>query len=145
MTLLLLDDDSPSSVSGTRILGVEWFTEMAAEFAGDFRDATLDHATSSTLDDANLNGPPILASAIHTCKALAFSYRREHIDGTSVLEGDFRAIVLRGTIDPAVTPSPGDTLSLARPASTEIVAARIVRIEAITEAFVTAQVRIVEP
>ncbi len=133
------------AVAPTAVLGVHWSTEMAAEFAGDMGDAVLNHTVSTTLDPLSLSGAPIRSTTDHTCKALTLGYRRKDVDGTSVLEGDFRVIALRGTFDPAVTPTRGDTYSIATPGGGSTVAGRIVRIEAITEAFVTAQVRIVEP
>lgn len=123
------------------ILGVVWSTEMAAEFAGDFGDASIIHTVSSTLDPSSLSGAPIRATTDHTCKALALGYDQHLIDGTRIREGDFRVIVLRGTISPSVAIVVDDTMSVIPPGGGSAVSVRVIAIEAFTEAFITARVR----
>jgi hypothetical protein len=130
-----------AAVAPTAILGVVWSSEMAAEFAGNFGDASIVHTVATTLDPSSLTGAPISATTDHTCKALALGYTQQLINGTRIHEGDFRVIILRGTITPAVALAVDDTMTVVPPGGGTAVTVRVIRIEASTEAFVTVQVR----
>jgi hypothetical protein len=123
------------------ILGVAWSSEMVAEFAGDFGDASIIHTVSSTLDPSSLSGAPISATTDHTCKALSLAFKQHLIDGTRVREGDFHVIVLRGTISPDVAIVIDDAMSVIPPGGGVAVTVRVLAIVASTEAFITTQVR----
>ena len=119
------------------VLGVDWATEMAAEFASDFRDATLTHVVSTARDPLELSGPHVQTTSSHTCKALTFAYKRQFVEDTAVLDGDFLAIMLRSSISPSVAPAAGDSLTCALPGGSVEVTAHVERIIAATEAFYT--------
>jgi hypothetical protein len=123
------------------ILGVDWSADMAATFGDDFRDATIVRQVSRTRDSNQLSGPATITTSEHTCKVLALGYARRFIDGSSVRAGDMAAIILRGTLDPATVPAPGDTITCFTPAGASTVTATVIAIESITEAFITAQIR----
>jgi hypothetical protein len=135
------DEDSAASVAPSAILGVAWSSEMAAEFAGDFGDASIIHTVSSTLDPSSLSGAPISATTDHTCKALSLAFKQRLVEGTRIQEGDFHVIVLRGTISPAVAIVVDDTMNVIPPGGGAAVTVRVLAIVASTEAFITAQVR----
>lgn len=121
-------------------LGVDWSADMAAEFAGDFGAATITRVVTSVAG-TYVTGPRTETTASHTCKALGLAYERQYIDGTTVKDGDFKAIILRGTITPATLPAPGQVIAVTPPGGSSTVDARIVRVLAVTEGFVTVHVR----
>lgn len=123
------------------ILGVVWSADMAGEFGGDFADASFEHIVSRTRNPSDLTGPATVTTTEHTCKALGIAYEQRFIDGETVKRGDFQAIILRGTIDPAGLPAPGDAITCYPPGASSPVTATVVGDIAITAGFVTVQVR----
>lgn len=141
---------APSSDHGEVLavttLGVDWAAEMYADFADDFREASFEHIVSTSRTPGQLSGPLVKTTATYTCKALALGYARRFIDGTLVRVGDFRVIILRGSIAPVdeeddiAIPAPVDSVTCVDP-NGATVTTTIVALDAVTEAFITAQVR----
>jgi hypothetical protein len=122
------------------ILGVDWAADMAATFGGDFSSASFVRVVSTT-PGAHITGPATPTTATHTCLALGLAYERKYIDGTTVKEGDFKAIILRGSITPDTLPAPGQVLTCPPPGASVGVAVRIMRVLSVTAGFVTVHVR----
>jgi hypothetical protein len=128
-------------------LGVDWAADMAAAFGGDLHDATFVRHTAGAYDEDNPTGPPAIATATYACKALALSYAEEFVDGELIQRGDWKAIVLLGTVAlagtlaPGVTPNPGDSITIPPPGQSAPVTAAVVAVSSVTHASVTVQVR----
>lgn len=112
---------------------------MLARFQGRLHAATLTRPASSAIDPNDPTAAPTGAPAIHNCDAYAFDYEQRDIDGTRIMKGDYAVTILRGSL--AVIPQPGDSVSVPPPGEAVAKSARVIHVEAVTEAFVTVQVR----
>jgi hypothetical protein len=110
---------------------------MLARFSGRLNDATLTQQASSAYDASDPTAAPTGTPTAIACEGLAFEYQRRDIDGTRVVKGDYQVVLLRGSVMPA----PGDLISIPPPGSTVAASARVIAVEAVTEAFTTLQVR----
>lgn len=128
-------------------LGRDWKARMAARFGGRLYAATFTKNTVTGQDPDDPSGPPSASSATYTCSAIALGYEERYIDGEDIKKGDYRVMILRGTIldedgvAADVVPNPGDTVSCPSPGGSTPVASRVVSVKPITEAFATCQVR----
>lgn len=110
-----------------------------SHFAGRLQSATLTKQAATAIDASNPTAAPTGTSTQHACEGQAFAYGLRDIDGSRVIKGDFRVVLIRHGL--SVTPQPGDTLSIPPPGSTTPQAVRVVAIEAVTAAQFTLQVR----
>lgn len=128
-------------------LGRNWAARFAARFKGRLSAATFTKETITGPDPANVSGPPLSSSATYACDAYAFDFEERFVDGETIRKGDYKVMILRGTIedsagDPAaVLPAVGDVVSCPPPGSETPLDARVVSVSPITEAFVTCHVR----
>lgn len=112
---------------------------MLARFAGRLHSATLTQQAASAYDANDPTAAPTGVSTAYTCEGLAFTYARRDIDGSRVIKGDYRVVLLRGSL--SVMPQTGDAISIPPPGSDTPASARVVAVEAVTEAQITLQVR----
>lgn len=108
-------------------------------FADDLYDATLTQQAATAYDVNDPTAAPTSTPVVHTCEGIAFTYERRDIDGTRVLKNDYRVVLLRGSL--SVMPGTGDAISIPPPGSATPATARVIAVEAVTEAFITVQVR----
>lgn len=120
-------------------LGQDFEQDAMDAFSGELYDATLTRQADTPPDPDDPTGAPSSSPVAHPCEAYPFTYQQRDIDGTRVVKGDFRVVILRGSID--VEPIPGDSISIPPPGSTTPAPATVVRLEAATEAAYTVQVR----
>ena len=119
---------------------------MAARFGGRLSSGSFVRKTITGVDSANPAGPPLSTSATYTCDVVALGYQERYVDGEFIKKGDYRVVVLRGTVEldgvaSDVVPNPGDSINCPPPGSSTPAAARVVDVKPITEAFATCQVR----
>jgi len=132
----------------TTVLGIDWAADMAEVFGGDIYDATFVRFGVGTYDDEHPSGPTNPTPATYTAKGRASSYKKRYVDGELIIKGDYRVMLLRGTIktSPAaavsdVMPNVGSTVTIPPPGKAVAELGTVVGIEAVTEAFITLQVR----
>jgi hypothetical protein len=120
-------------------LGQDFEQDAIDAFAGELYDATLTQQAESVYDSADPTAAPTSTPVAHTCEGIAFAYEQRWIDGTRVVKGDYRVVLLKGSL--TVTPAPGDTVSIPPPGSTTAATGRVINVEAATESAITLQVR----
>ena len=120
-------------------LGEDFTSDAMEAFSGELEAATLTRLVESAYDPNNATGASTGGTTTYPCEGIAFTYKIDDIDGTRVVRGDYRVVILRGSI--AVVPQPGDSISIPPPGQTVAKNARVVNVEAVTEAQVTIQVR----
>lgn len=108
-------------------------------FSGELYSAVLTQQAESAYDENNATAGPTTTPQTYDCEGIAFTYASRDIDGTRVVKGDYRVVVLRGSL--SVEPKPGDSISIPPPASVVARSARVINVEAATEAAYTLQVR----
>jgi hypothetical protein len=102
-------------------------------------DATLTQQATSAYDADDPTAAPTSTPVPHACEGIAFAYRARDIDGTRITKNDYQVVILRGSL--SVTPAPGDLISIPPPGSETPATARVIAVEAVTEAAITLQVR----
>lgn len=110
-----------------------------ARFSGRLNNATLTQQTSTPYDVNNPTAAPSSVPVAHACEGLAFTYANRDIDGTRVLKNDYRVVLLRASL--AVMPATDDKISIAPPGESVAIEGTVIRVEAVTDAQVTMQVR----
>lgn len=120
-------------------LGEDFAADAMAEFSGQLYDATLTQLDDGEIDPDDPTAAPDGDSTDYDCEGIAFTYEQRYIDGTRIVKGDYRVVLLRGSLD--VMPAPGDTISIPPPGSSTPATARVINVEAVTEAAITLQVR----
>jgi hypothetical protein len=121
------------------VLGEDLEQAAMDAFSGELHDATLTQQPAAAYDVNDPTAAPSSVPIEHECEGYAFTYQRRDIDGSRVLKNDYRVVLLRGSL--SVMPGPGDTISIPPPGSDTPATARVVDIEAVTEAQITLQVR----
>lgn len=121
------------------VLGRDGTAVTLARFGGRLHDATLSRPANSAIDPDDPTAAPTGADNEIDCEGYAFDYELRDVDETRILKGDYAVTLLRGTL--SFDPQPGDLVSIPPPGSDTPRAARVIRVEAVTEAFVTVQVR----
>lgn len=84
------------------ILGLDWSARMATRFGARLYSASFAKVTAGALTEADAAGAPANTTATYTCKGIAFGYSAEFISGELVKIGDYRVMILLGTIAAAV-------------------------------------------
>jgi hypothetical protein len=120
-------------------LGQDFAADALAAFSGELYDATLTRFAETGYDVDDPAGAPTGASTEYDCEGIAFDYEQSYIDGSRVMRGDYRVVILRGSL--AIVPAPGDVMSIPPPNETVAKSARVIAVEAVTEAQVTLHVR----
>jgi hypothetical protein len=111
---------------------------MRARLSGRLVDATLTRPANSALDVNNPTAAPTGSPTTFSVEAYAFAYGRDDIDGTRILANDYIVFLLRTS---AVLPQTGDLIDVPPPGEAGSKTGSVIAIEAVTEAFVTMQVR----
>lgn len=112
--------------------------DVLAAFEGELYDATLSRPPTSAYDANNPTAGPTGTATTYDCEGIAFNYEQRDIDGSRVVKGDYRVVLLRSL---AVIPVPGDSVSIPPPGESVARTARVVNVEAVTAAQITMQVR----
>lgn len=120
-------------------LGQDFEADALSAFGGQLYDATLTRPASSAYDLDDPTAAPEGDDAEYDCEGIAFTYEQRLIDGTRIMKGDYRVVILRGTL--SVVPAPGDMIDIPPPGSDTPATARVIALEAMTEAQITIQVR----
>jgi hypothetical protein len=120
-------------------LGGDLTGDAMAAFSGELDDATLTQQAATAYDVNNPTAGPTSTPVVHACEGIAFEYERRDIDESRVLKNDYRVVLLRGSL--SVMPATGDKISIPPPGSETPATATVVRIEAVTPAQITIQVR----
>lgn len=121
------------------MLGRDGTASTLARFSGRLHDATLTRPANSAYDINDPTAAPTGIGSSYDCQGCAFTYTQRDIDGTRILEGDYRVTILRGSLD--VIPRTGDRISIPPPGESSAIAGRVIRVESVTEAAVTCQCR----
>ena len=108
-------------------------------FSGELYSATLTQQAESAYDASDPTAAPTSTPVAYDCEGIAFTYARRDVDGTRILNNDYRVTILKGSL--AVMPAEGDTISIPPPGSETPAIARVVAVESVTEAAITIQVR----
>ncbi len=120
-------------------LGQDFESDAIDVFSGDLYDAVLTKQAESAYDEDDPTAAPTTTPVAHDCEGIAFSYQQRLIDGTRIMKGDYQVVLLRGSL--TVIPAPGDTIAIPPPGSDTPATARVVNVDAVTEAQITLQVR----
>lgn len=120
-------------------LGQDFGADALAAFDGELYDATLSRTVNGAYSESDPTGAPASSTTVYNCQGIAFTYDQEFIDGTRIMQGDYRVVILRASL--AVVPQPDDIVSVPPPGGTVAKAARVVAVEVVTEAQVTVHVR----
>ncbi len=120
-------------------LGRDFSALALARFSGRLYDVTLTQQAAEAYDVDDPTGAPSTTPVVHTCEGIAFTYERRDIDESRVLKNDYRVVLLKGSL--TVMPGPGDAISIPPPGSETPATARVIKVEAVTEAAITLQVR----
>ena len=113
--------------------------EALAAFEGELYEATLTRPPTSAYDENDATAGPTGTPSEFACAGQSFSYETRDIDGTRIVKGDYRVVILRGSL--ATLPVPGDSISIPPPGESGARSARVVNVEVVTEWQVTIQVR----
>jgi hypothetical protein len=113
--------------------------EALAAFSGELYSATLTRPPTSAYDANDATAGPTGTPTTFACEGQAFSYMQRDIDGTRVVKGDYRVVILRGSL--STLPVPGDSISIPPPGESVARSARVINIEVVTEWQLTIQVR----
>lgn len=114
-------------------------SDVLAAFAGELYEATLSRPPTTAYDENDATGGPSGSPTEYECEGIAFNYEQRDVDGTRIVKGDYRVVLLRGSL--AIVPRPGDSISIPPPGTQTAVSARVISIEAVTSAQITMQVR----
>lgn len=120
-------------------LGQDFSQDALDAFSGELYDATLTQQAESAYDENDATAGSTGSTTEYDCEGIAFEYQRRDIDGSRIVKGDYRVVILRGSL--AVEPKPGDSISIPPPGSETPATARVVLLEASTEAAYVVQVR----
>lgn len=120
-------------------LGQDFAADAMAAFSGELEAATLTKQAETAYNVDDPTGAPSSVPVDHPCEGIAFNYAERQIDGTRILRGDCRVVILRGSLD--VTPAALDTIRIPPPGEGVAVLHTVVAVEAATEAAYTLQVR----
>lgn len=120
-------------------LGQDFAADAMAAFSGELYDAVLSRPPVSAYDASDATAGPTGSPTTYDCEGIAFAYERRDIDGSRVVKNDYRVVILRGSLE--VLPQNGDSISIPPPGATVAATARVINVEAVTEAFITIQVR----
>lgn len=121
------------------VLGRDFSDVALSRFKGRLYTGTLTTRTPGAYNPAALGSGTNPTTANYPIDGIAFNYEQKYIDGKSVLEGDYRVVMLR---DPALeVPTPGDSISIPPPGQTVAQNATIIAVLAVTEAQITVQAR----
>jgi hypothetical protein len=120
-------------------LGQDFEADALEAFSGELYDATLTQQPAQAYNENDPTAAPTSTPVTHTCEGIAFTYAARDIDGTRITKNDYRVVLLKGSL--SVAPRPGDTVSIPPPGSTTPANARVINVEAVTEAAITLQVR----
>ena len=120
-------------------LGADLTQDAMDAFSGELHDVTLTRPASSAYDVNDPTAAPTGDDATYACEGIAFNYARRDIDGSRIMKGDYRVVILRGSL--AVLPETGDRVSIPPPGGTVATTARVIDVEAVTDAAVTLHVR----
>lgn len=120
-------------------LGQDFSQDAMDAFSGDLYAAVLTQTAESAYDDSDATAGTTETPQTYDCEGIAFTYARRDIDGTRVTKNDYRVVILRGSL--AVTPKPGDSISIPPPGSETPATARVIELEASTESVYVLQVR----
>lgn len=112
--------------------------DVLSAFEGELYDATLSRPAESAYDTNDATAGPTGTPTTYAFEGVAFNYQQRDIDGTRIVKGDYRVVLLRLV---AVIPRPGDSISIPPPGSSVAATARVVNVEAVTSAQITVQVR----
>lgn len=121
------------------VLGRDGTASTLARFKGRLHAATLTRPAESAYDVNDPTAAPTGTPTTDDCEGYAFDYEQRDIDGTRIMKGDYAVTLLRGTL--SFLPRPGDSISIPPPGSATPATARVIAIDAVTEAFVSLQVR----
>lgn len=111
---------------------------MRARLAGRLVAATLTRPANSAIDANDPTAAPTGTETTYSVEGYAFAYERNDVDGTRIVSNDYIVFLLRTA---SVLPQEGDLIDVPPPGESGSRAGRVVAIEAVTEAFVTMQVR----
>jgi hypothetical protein len=120
-------------------LGRDFSALTLARFTGRLQSATLTRPAESAYDDTDPTAAPTGSGTDYDCEGLAFTYERRDVDGVRIMKSDFQVVILRGSL--SIIPDTGDMISIPPPGESSAVSARVVNVDAVTEAFLTLQCR----
>jgi hypothetical protein len=120
-------------------LGQDFSADAMDAFSGELYAATLTQQAVSVYDVNDPTAAPTSGLVPYPCEGIAFAYQQSDIDGTRIIRGDYRVVLLRGSL--SVVPAVGDSVSIPPPGSSIAQNGRVVFVEGVTEAQVTLQVR----
>lgn len=121
-------------------LGRDGTAVALARFGGRLQSATLTRpGDDGEIDPGDPTAAPDGDDEEYDCEGYAFNYELRDIDETRIMKGDYKVTILRGSL--AVLPEPGDSVNIPPPGSDTPASATVIRVESVTEAAVTVQVR----
>jgi hypothetical protein len=96
----------------TSILGRDFKTTFASQFAGRLYPASFTKFTSGVVDpnDAAAAGSP--TSADYVCDGIALAYHERDVDGSIVKKGDYKVVIMLGSIASVVDDAVAASLAL---------------------------------
>jgi len=112
---------------------------MLARFSGRLNAATLSRPANSAYDANDPTAAPTGTPTSDACEGYAFDYEQRDIDGTRIMKGDYCVVLLRGSL--AALPAAGDKVTIPPPGDAIAKTGTVIRVESVTEAAVTVQVR----
>lgn len=123
----------------TTVLGRDLGADALGQFGGRLYTATL-HKDVATVPSGSPTSTNI-STTDYTCDAIAFRYEESYVDGERIKRGDYRVVILLRSLPGGIVPNPGDRITIPPPGQTAPTNARIMTVDALTEAQITVHVR----
>lgn len=95
-----------------KLFGVDIAKEIASGMAGGLLPAQLVRSTPGTRDPLDPTAGTAPSTSTFSCRGFLDEYADDQFDGTSVLRGDRKALLLGGTLPASVAPQPGDRVKI---------------------------------
>jgi hypothetical protein len=96
---------------GNKLFGVDIAGIIHGAMSSGLLPATLTHRTPGVRGaDSTAGTQP--NETTHTCRGFIDDYKKGEVDGTLVLVGDKKILLIGDSISPAVVPEPGDAITI---------------------------------
>jgi hypothetical protein len=96
----------------TTVLGRDFRSTFAAQFAGRLYAATFTKFTPGTVDSSDAAAGTNPTAAVYACDAIAFGYKERDIDGTLVKKGDYKVTITLDSIASVISDATSATLAM---------------------------------
>ena len=99
-------------MSNTKLFGIDIAKIVHDNLKGGLLPGTLTRYTAGTRTPGQVTGGLNPTTTVHTFEGIFEEYSNSQIDGTRVVEGDRKVLIIAESIDPLTVPQTGDDLVL---------------------------------